>query len=64
MLCRSDSEFDEIQQNMMEKWANIKKEYINDLNSKYSDYFIKNKAGKIKSKLRKSKQPQRSNIGE
>ena len=52
--CRSDSEFDEILQNMMKKWADIEKEYINDPKSKSSDYFIKNKGEKIKSKLTKS----------
>ena len=38
----------------MKKWADIEKEYINDLKSKFSDYFIKSKAEKIKSKLTKS----------
>ena len=52
--CRSDSEFDEMLQNLMKKWADIEKEYVNDPKSKFSDYFIKNKAEKIKSKLTKS----------
>ena len=52
--CRSDSEFDEMLQNLIKKWADIEKEYINDQKSKFSDYFIKNKAEKIKSKLTKS----------
>ena len=52
--CRSDSEFNEMLQNLMKKWADIEKEYINDLKSKFSDKFIKNKAKKIKSKLTRS----------
>ena len=42
--CRSDSEFDEMLQSLMKKWADIEIEYINDPQSKFSDYFIKNKA--------------------
>ena len=41
-------------QNIMKKRADIEKEYINDRKSKFSDYFIKNKVEKIKSKLTKS----------
>ena len=41
-------------QNIMKKRADIEKEYINDPKSKFSDYFIKNKVEKIKSKLTKS----------
>ena len=38
----------------MKKWVDIEKEYVNDPKSIFSDYFIKNKAEKIKSKLTKS----------
>ena len=58
--CQSDSGFDEILKNVMKKWGHIEKEYIRDSKSKYSNYFIKNKAEKIKPTLRTTS----SNIGE
>lgn len=41
-------------QNQTKKGTNIEKEYISDPKSKFSDYFSKNKAEKIKSKLPRS----------
>ena len=41
-------------QDLMKKWADIEKEYVIDPKSKFSVYFIKNKAEKIKSKLTKN----------
>ena len=52
--CQSDSEFDEILQNVMRMWVNIEKKCIKDPKSKFSYCFIRNKADKIKSKLTKS----------
>ena len=41
-------------QNQTKKETHIEKEYISDPKSKFSDYFSKNKAEKIKSKLPRS----------
>ena len=43
-------------QNVMNESGHIEKEYIKNSKSKFSDYFIKNKTEKIKSKLTATKQ--------
>ena len=53
---QSDSEFNEMLQNVMNESGHIEKEYIKNSKSKFSDYFIKNKTEKIKSKLTATKQ--------
>ena len=49
--CQLDSEFDEMLQIVMKRCGHIEKEYMKDSKSKFSNYFIKNKAKKITSKL-------------
>ena len=45
--CRSNSEFDEMLQNLKKKWADIEKEYVNDPKSKFQIILLRTKPRKL-----------------